>query len=437
MRKALLGLSIAFSVSFIGVVSLAQSRLIGPSVMTGPAGMLKNIAIAPGFYIDCMFTPSYNCTQLPNLFATDPYSTVGTFTGYADSSLRLDPSVGGHVWMVYSKPAVQASDGSLSVGNNLSWFDGTNWQFKSQIYASGQQIPNNHSTPTLNYTSNEVPALIPYVVGGVVYWFEYGLWYAVAPGQAGFNNQIYTNRIYGRGCAQSSITAGPSCLSSAATQFIGGNDVDAVNFPISQNFTTAFPQTSTCNRFDEPSLWMVGNTLYMTMGCSDPFQYTIYEFSAANPQVCVLAANCTWSYVANFVTAGESNNACAATFNSLCGVNDNLISACEMALSHVTGNPIMVCEMSTGNTLWGPIVFSMASLVPPVFNYSAPHLPVILYYSTCSQCIGGPEVGPGYEPTYPGGIVYTAQQTSCTPGAPGCGTTSGTFNQLIQTGQRP
>jgi hypothetical protein len=377
-------------------------------------------------FINCIFSPSYNCSQLANLFTSDPYSTVGGFTGYADSSLRADPNTG-TVWTVYSKPAVQSPSGSLSVGNNLSHFDGTNWQYNTQIFASGQTIANGATSQT-NFVSNEVPGLFLQNVGGTTYSYEAGLWYAVAPGGAGFNNQPSTNRFYVRGCS-----GPPTCLASATNQFLGWTDVDAVNFPFSQNLST-LAAGSGCKKFNEPSLYVSGTTLYMTAGCSDPYQYAIYEFSTPAPQSNLGAW--TWSYVGKFITAAESNGVCAATFGALCGAS-NLISSCEMAASGVTGNPIMVCEQSTGGLIFGPIVFAMASLTPPAFTYTAGGLPAVLGYATCSPCGStGPETGPGYEPTYPGGVVMTLQQMGC-PSAPGCGTASGTFNQLVNTGLRP
>lgn len=418
MRKAILLLAWACA-GHAQVISLSGNIALSGNVL------LPNTVNA--LSINCLFTPSFNCPQLPNLIATDPYSTVGGFTGYADSSLRADPNTS-TLWMTYSKPAVQSPSGSLSVGNNLSSFDGTNWQFSKQVYASGQTITNG-ATGQTNFVSNEVPALIMQNVSGTTFSYEAGLWYSVAPGQAGFNNQPSTNRFYVRGCS-----GAPTCLSATGQQYLGWTDVDAVNFPYSQNLST-LAVGSGCKKFNEPSLWMSGTTLYMTAGCSDPYQYAIYEFSTPNPNLHL--GTWTWSYVGKFITAAQANGACGYTFGSLCGPS-NLISSCEMALSHATGNPIMVCEMSTGGVILGPITFSMTSLTPAAFALNGAGLPIVLQYGTCSQCASptGPEVGAGYDPSYSGGVVWTWQQIGC-PAAAGCGSNPGTFNGIWQSGQRP
>lgn len=398
----------------------------GQNVILGNVVLNGYVQTAPVPFVNCVFTPSYSCPQLPNLFNADPYSTSGTFTGYADSTLRADPNTG-TIWMAYSWPKVQ-TNGSLGISNHLSYFDGTNWQFSNSVYTSATIT--NGATGQTNYVSNEVPALFLDNISGTTYSYQAGLWYAVAPGQAGYSNQPSTNRIFIRGAS-----GAPSNITATGQQYLGGNAVDATNFPISQNLSTLVP-APICNRFNEPTLSKSGSTLYLTMGCSDPFQYQLYTFSTSTPQTCVLANNCTWAYVSKFITPAESNGTCGATFGSLCGAN-NLISSCEMAKSVIPGNLVMICEMSTGGMILGPIAFSMASLTPAAFNYGPSGLPVVLGWATCSQCgSSGPEVGPGYEPTYPGGAIITLQQTGCPTS--GCGTTPGTFNQLVSLpGIRP
>lgn len=383
-------------------------------------------------FIDCTFTPSFSCPQAPNLIATDPYSTVGGFTGYADSSERADPNTS-TIWGTYSKPAVQPNAancqaGSLSVGNNLSHWDGSAWQFNTQIFPSGQAITNG-ATGQINCISEEVPGLYLQNVSGTTYSYEAGLSYATSPGGAGFNDQPSTNEFYVRGCM-----GAPTCLSSATNQMLGWNAADGVHFPYSQNLST-LAVGSGCNKFNEPSLWVSGTTLYMTAGCGGPFQNVLYEFSTPNPQSHLGAW--VWSYVGKMtVTPTQANGACQNTFGAKCGPN-NLISSYEMALSQ-GGQPITVAEMSTGGVILGAIVFSMSSLTPPAFNLTSGGLPVVLGYATCSQCNSptGAEVGSGYERTYPGGVMFTTQQVGC-PAAAGCGTNNGTFNQLVDTHLKP
>lgn len=415
----------------LGLILLSTVALNAQNLtLSGNLTITGNVSFNFTSFINCIFTPSYSCSQLANLFTTDPYSTVGGFTGYADFTVRGDVN-GGTIWTSYSYPAVQ-TNGSLGVSNHLSYWDGTDWQFKSSIFTSAQVT--NGSTGLQNYVSNEVPALISQNVSGTSYWYEAGLNYLTPPGGSGYSSQPSTNRIYIRACSEASQSAGPSCLSSVTNQFIGGNAVDSANFPISQNFTP-LAVGSNCNRFNEPSLWYSSPTLYMTLGCSDPFQYAIYVFSTTNPEAHL--GTWTWSYVSKFMTAAQANGACAASFGVLCG-NSNLVSSCEMALAHSNGMPILVCEMSNAGVILGTIIFSASSLTPPVLNLNALGFPVILGYVTCSQCgTTGPETGPGYDPNYPNGVIMTLQQTGCVPNGPGCGTISGTFNQGVNTGLRP
>ena len=406
-------------------------RLFFLFTVLSAACLAQSISTLPT--VDCVFSPSSNCTPL--LVSGDPYSTTGAFTGYADPSIRKDPNSTGMIWMAYSWPTVTTNmtkpiDIHLAYNNaGAGW---TNAGLANYVLYGSTTVSNGVTGATDDQTASEVISLAMQNVNGTTYVYQAHLSYQIATGQVGPLGQPYTARLMVSGCAFASTAQGPDCLLNATPQYLGGSAINTTYWPISQNLTTL--SGSSCSKFGEPTVIMNGTTLLLNVVCLDDYS-NYYQFAAndANSNL----GNWTWTYVGTWGSKTDADSICSY-FNAC---SESLFfNACELASSAYIGY-LAVCNVDYNvsnqiNQVLGSVALAMGTLSPPSLSHVS-GAPQVLAYMTCSGCTAHGPGAPAYEPEYDGGMISALVLTDCAAGSAGCVSTpgfKGEFTQLASTG---
>jgi hypothetical protein len=197
-----------------------------------------------------------------------PNGQPSPFRGFADPSIRRDPSTG-RLWMAYSWPSVKVNGAGrmfrrpggveASVAIHLAFSDdnGDHWRYYGPLWdPTPERAPN--GTP--GHTSHEVANLLPRQVGGKTIWYAARLDYFL-PDVGGFRSrppQSFRVRVF-----QADTVPG---LADAPSETLGSARTDPA-YGVDQNLTTLSPNVRQCHLWNEPALYSKGDQLYLTLSC--------------------------------------------------------------------------------------------------------------------------------------------------------------------------
>jgi len=402
------------------------------ATLTGKASLTGRAQIFPT--ASCLVAPAA-CNMLP-ISSFDPYSTAGSFAGYADATIRKDPQTG-TLWMAYSWPHT-AAGGSQVVDTHVAYStdNGKTWSNSglpnSGVLYPSQVVSNPTTGATNDHTCHEVMNIYPQVVNGVTYWYGIHQSYLVQQGGAGTSNEPTTVRLM-MAVAPGTATTGPMGLASATPQYLGSSQNTDANFPAVN--LTSISGLSNCTQFREPSLIMSGSNLYLQTSCSD--LTSILQFTTPSDPTSV-AGNWNWSYVGNFGTHAQAQTLCS--YVNGCGQNLYFTQGDIAKASN--GSLLMVLSLvysvgGGGKFSLGCVATELSQLSPPAFKLdSRGRVQVDAVVTSTDSATGGPG-SCTFDPSSMTGIIIAHKETNCAAGTAGCSTQGGEFTYLVASGTRP
>jgi hypothetical protein len=342
----------------LGVAAWPQAA---PVKLTGKASLIGRASIYPGANCTATTPP---CPTI-NLASIDPASPTN-FAGYADATIRKDPQTG-TLWMAYSWPntttgatQVVETHVAYSTDRGVTWSN--SGLANGGVLFPSQTVTNPSTGATNDHTCSEVMNLYPQVVGGVTYWYGIHQTYLVQQGAGGTGNQPNTVR-FALAIAAGGPTTGPMGLATATPQYLGSSQNTDSDFSASVNLT-ALSGLTNCTQFREPSLIMIGNTMYFQTSCGD--LSSIAQFSTVNPQA--NPGNWVWSYVAKFATQSDAQSVCS----HLNGCNQTLyFTQGDIAHSTAAAKTLMILSavetVAGAKVSLGCVAAELATVSPPTF----------------------------------------------------------------------
>lgn len=193
--------------------------------------------------------------------ATLPNGKPSPFRGFADATIRKDPT-SGRLWMAYSYPNIKINSGrrpSPSVAVHLAYSDdnGDHWTFQGVLWEpTAERSPDGVD----GHTSHEVGNLLPRVVNGKTVWYAARLDYFL-PDDGGFRKrppQSFRVRVM-----QADT---PPQLADAPFASLGSVKSDAA-YGIDQRLTDLSSELGHCMLWNEPALYAKGDDLYLALSC--------------------------------------------------------------------------------------------------------------------------------------------------------------------------
>ena len=196
--------------------------------------------------VDC----SRGTTACPVItIAGDAVASTATFSGFADPSLRADPTVANQLWMAYSylegKPAT--GQGGIAVGVPVvsthlarSIDGGASWRLDSKVWQSALVSDPENRGPA-SYFGSETPSLAVKSVAGQITWYSVRLSYFLEPVSA------YSPRYASSWTMRVAAAAGPTpaALASAPETVLGTASTSAA-YNVNVRLTALSPLLSGC-----------------------------------------------------------------------------------------------------------------------------------------------------------------------------------------------
>ncbi len=269
-------------------------------------------------WVDCANLDTATSQPMPPTSSTCATLTVpqspatGEFSGFADPTIRKDPSTG-TVWLGYSWPhawnpganSTDAVDLYLTSSND----NGVTWGTTTPLWASYETTdPSNGNTA---YTSNEILNILPGQVNGQSgkTWFSIHLSYYVDLHTPIVDALVRTSSmVFTWATSPGGLASAPA--SQTFTFIANGASQIAANL----NLTTLDPSLANCEQWGEPALLMKNGDLYMALLCKYGTSSTsmqpaknFYGVFEATPNLSEPPANWGWQY--NGVLAGPAQAA--------------------------------------------------------------------------------------------------------------------------------
>ena len=352
-------------------------------------------------------TLTFDCTQAscPQLqisgdsMATLPSGAASTFAGFADPSMRKDPT-SNRIWMAYSWPHVNLPAGAkkavAGVETHLAYSDdnGTTWKFQGQLWPSELMTDKGGNTGA-GYLEHEVPNLLPVDINGTVTWYGVRLDY--------FNPE---NGGYG-GRPPSSFqlrimeASSPEGLANATGQVLGSMET-APGWGVNVNLAALSSSTKKCELWNEPALYYQSNLLYLSTRClaftgsqiDEPnSDDEIYSTSAQGP-----IANWQWKYVGNL-----TNSSVASTFGHPGTTELDLANGSDGKLLAIM-SPEAYSSSVKDYVHYGCFAVEVASIDPPSLARDASGNLIVRAKITASDATSGTG-GCTYDPSSNTGII--------------------------------
>ncbi len=193
--------------------------------------------------------------------STLPSGQLAAFRGYADPSMRKDPT-SNRLWLAYSWPHVTVSNGQRSQGveTHLAYSDneGKTWQFDKVLWPtnSATNLGGNNEP---GFMQHEVPNLLPVQTPNGIVW--YGIREDYFTGSAGYKDRpanSFQMRIF--------KASSPTALSNAPSATLGST-ATAPGWNVNVNLANLSPSLNRCGIWNEAALYYENNTLYLSTRC--------------------------------------------------------------------------------------------------------------------------------------------------------------------------
>lgn len=245
---------------------------MSPRGLAAGAFLVSLVApVAHAAEFDCVSSTCPRIEIAGDVASTLPGMRESPFSGFADPTIRRDPS-SGRLWMAYSWPNIRTEAesskrrpfrrkraGRPGVDIHLAASDdgGERWQFVGKPWAP---IAATSPDGREGHMGHEVANLLPVGSSEGVVWYGARLQYFL-PDDGGFKKRpVESFRILvGRAREPMALTDAPAArLGSMRTDGRWGVDV---------NLASLAPQTRHCMLWNEPALYHDGDELYLALSC--------------------------------------------------------------------------------------------------------------------------------------------------------------------------
>lgn len=270
-------------------------------------------------WVDCANTDTATSQPMADTASTCATLTIpqspatGGFSGFADPTIRKDPSTG-TVWLGYSWPhawnpganSTDAVDLYLTSSSN----NGVTWGTPTALWTSSLTTDPSNGNPA--YTSNEILNILPGQLTGQSgeAWFSIHLSYYVDLHTSIVDALVRTSAMV---LTWATTPAGLATAPASQTFSFTANGA-ASQIPTNMNLTTLDPSLANCQQWAEPALFMKNGNLYMAVMCKYGLStatmlpaYNFYGVFEATPNLSEPPANWNWQY--NGVLAGPAQAA--------------------------------------------------------------------------------------------------------------------------------
>jgi hypothetical protein len=233
----------------------------------------------------------------------------GLFHGFADMSIRRDPSTS-WLWLSYSYLIVNQgapATPALDIHVTHSEDDGVTWATPVSIFSSAQVTDPNlgGGTTGVFWSSHEVSNLLPWVNSdGSVSWVLVHHYYTV---QAGKPLYSPLSQFAGSSVLVIAETTGdPTTLGTAPSQSLGATGTTIPNYSLS----ALDAQLSDCSILAEPALVQIGSKLFLAAQCiystgttmdNSLDYYAVFETTPAGPP-----STWTWTFNGKLFQPGDA-----------------------------------------------------------------------------------------------------------------------------------
>ena len=365
--------------------------------------------------------PSVDCAislnLCPSLTVTGDMPAPGGFHGYADPSMRKDPNAA-TIYLAYSW-ARRLADATHVVDLHLAHSSdgGNTWQYAGPLFTTQPFAnPGGGGYALLNQTSTEVIDLLPINQNGATLWVQAHMAYLVPAGSTNNYAQLQTTNYLSLSAISLPNPGGdPTALlglGAAKEARLGNVNTDPTLHP-DVNLSALDPAVARCGHIDQPTLYAVGDTLYLAAQCFA----TGAGPTGANLGFAVFSTHLTgtdptqwaWSYVGTMATAAQ-----AQQLGTVEGVPYQFFTEMQLTTS-ASGQMLAILTPTiytpTGQqpaTQYGCRAIPVTSLSVPALQTDGAGVPVVVAKVTESDLYAFPNEGPAtctYEPQSSTGIV--------------------------------
>ncbi len=268
---------------------------------------------------DCANTDTATSQPMADTASTCATLTIpqspaaGGFSGFADPTIRKDPSTG-TVWLGYSwphawNPGANSTD-AVDLYLTSSSDNGVTWGTPTALWTSS--LTTDPSNGNSAYTSNEILNILPGQVTGQTgeTWFSIHLTYYVDVHTSIVDALVPTSAMV---LTWAPTPTGLATAPAAQTFTFTANGASPM-IPANVNLTTLDSSLANCQQWGEPALLMKNGNLYMALMCKYGTSATsmqpaknFYGVFEATPNLSEPPAQWNWQY--NGVLAGPTQAA--------------------------------------------------------------------------------------------------------------------------------
>lgn len=220
---------------------------------------------------DCVGSACPSIEIIGDSVSTLPNGEPSPFSGYADPSIRRDPT-SGDIWMAYSWPNLGVAGDTerrrpfrrsrnvvpgVDIHLAKSQDGGRSWRFAGKLWRS---IPSASPDGGTGHMGHEVANILPVKTPAGIIWYGARLQYFL-PDEGGFRKRPVSSFRILIGSARE-----PSALADGPVARLGSMKTDE-RWGVDVNLASLSPQTRHCMLWNEPALYHDGNELFLTLSC--------------------------------------------------------------------------------------------------------------------------------------------------------------------------